>query len=276
MLAQVFRRLSSTLLVSLCVLALVGLPSSTLALSFPPGNSLRPAVVRVCVTGYAPFVLPSSFLGLSLDALTSSIRNNSAALLVQQPSGGADLSVTGFDISFAKLVFSSMLSTPTVFIVQPSYLDLYFAVRNGTCDVGVAAVEQDPNRAVCSDTCAPAGALSTSGFDYVDGFPQTLFNEVCCLAYGVSYFSSGFGLASVQSVDRANVLAALGNAQVVTTGLANLASARVMHFLFFFQYILSSVAVVRSGYWIRLGAGAHRASVQPALPHPCGWVRSLI
>jgi ABC-type amino acid transport substrate-binding protein len=173
----------------------------------------------------------------------------------------ASFALTGFDIDYANLVFMDILqlklrcaqraarsahahtrahTKPShetsshshayphacalparSYVVRQSYLELYLAVRDGSCDVGITAAELDWRRCTCDASCA---AVPESGFDlgdadYTLGWTPALGSQDCCLEYGAPYYTSGFGLLSKRKARTMNVEAALTSPHFVNTAL---------------------------------------------------------
>ncbi len=91
-----------------------------------------------------------------------------------------------------------MLRMAPRYVLYPSYLEMFLALREGMCDVAITAIELDHTRVACDASCpaVPPGGFNWTGLDYEDGWSPELWAASCCIEYGVPYLYSGFALAS--------------------------------------------------------------------------------
>ncbi len=68
-------------------------------------------------------------------------------------------------------------------MVRQTYLELYLAVREGVCDVGITAAELDWRRATCDSNCSavPVDGFDLANVDYSQGWSPALAGDDCCL-----------------------------------------------------------------------------------------------
>jgi hypothetical protein len=101
--------------------------------------------VRVCVTPYAPFIMPviyatgnATLAGpIPIDML------NDAGLVPdgEYDPSSASFPLTGYDVGIVDLVLTQMLNLNVSYVIRQTYLELYLALRSGRCDIGVSAAE---------------------------------------------------------------------------------------------------------------------------------------
>jgi ABC-type amino acid transport substrate-binding protein len=154
---------------------------------------------------------------------------------------------------------------PRSYVVRQSYLELYLAVRDGSCHVGITAAELDWRRCTCDASCAP---VPPTGFDlgnadYSLGWSPALAAQDCCLEYGAPYYTSGFGLLSQRKAHPMDVRKALTNPHFINTALA------ILVMLLIAVWAIHALEYASGGDWgLGIGAGG---GAYPGLMHTIYW-----
>ena len=202
-----------------------------------------------------PFILDSSYdVGVTIgnDTYPAPVPYNLLKSLT--PTDGYllanDTRLAGVDYEYTKLVFQEMLQANIVYWPVPNFPELYLAIRNETCQVGVTAAEMDPSRTLCTSAC-PGPPFFLNGDYAAGGYDDATLAEECCLEYGAPYLSQGFALLSLLKLAPFDVASALFNADVGNAVLVILlmtASAGfIMHVIERDNPHLGSFS--RSSYW---------------------------
>ena len=127
---------------------------------------------------------------------------------------GDELLQSGFDVEYSRLIFNRMLGLNVSYIASGTFVEMYLSLRSGDCDVAMTAIEMDPERTMCINSC-PAPPFPPPQGDYAEtGFDEQSLASICCLEYSSAYMSSGFALVSKLSVAPFDVMSALFNADV--------------------------------------------------------------
>ena len=135
-----------------------------------------------------PFILDSSYdVGVTIgnDTYPAPVPYNLLKSLT--PTDGYllanDTRLAGVDYEYTKLVFQEMLQANIVYWPVPNFPELYLAIRNETCQVGVTAAEMDPSRTLCTSAC-PGPPFFLNGDYAAGGYDDATLAEECCLEYG--------------------------------------------------------------------------------------------